>query len=629
MKYLHFVFLFLAAFTGVAHAGAVLAREDFASVVAGRAVNIHVLGNDLYPAEGGYKAYILSQPTYGTVKEVAPGVLQYSAPSGGYAGSDRFTYMLGVTFDPAPSTPDLVTVVQVKIRQPEATTLAITGTSIPDTGSSSLPPWGAGFHSFGIPGIDDSGAPAFLATYQYWRGRRKTEKGIFAGHPLRTVAHMGGKVPDSNGVWTDSSFTDFRPPLLNSVGDLAFVANAVTASRKRQTGIWLQRTNDPLKRVVSLADEVPDARGARWKRFDSVALTDAGSVAFVGSLVPGKGGVTAATSQGLWIASESGVVTVLQRGKYVSIGGIWKRVARFSALENVPGSAGHNRMSATGAFPVRITWTDGDQTIAVCREDGTLSPKLSLRDQVSGMDGVRFKSFGPPALNRDGLLTVRAVVQSRGNALGIRNNEVIVSESAEGIFSVALREQDNLYPDIAVSPRFMRLGEPISNQDSSIALMAPVVDAADIRRPSRGRVRNAFWWRHSDEEHRFLQANSVTYKVPSYWRAFTSVAFPDTPSGQPIFTAERSVVPFGELKPERASSRGLWLATRTGEPVPLAVAGQIFPAPFGPIPIQSVNALTPVPGSPAQRRGYNGVQQVIYRLDCKDGPQLIVRQDLP
>lgn len=634
MTHLYFLLVLLLGFRGLAIAHetpppppppVLVIQDDSATVKVGRSVRINVLANDTYPADQGFQALLLSAPQNGTLKTLAPGVIEYT-PKGVTDAEDSFTYTLG-TAPKQPAT-EAIGTVRITIRTPETTTLVKTGDRIPDAGSAPLLPENAAFRSFSVPGIDDSGAPAFLAVYS-GKGSEGlvTGKGIFAGEPLRLVAYTGGPVRKNTprGELINAKFTALESPLLNSLGDVAFVADAISSTKITETGIWLQQGGGELQQLLSFRYPVSGVPGAKWKAVHSIALTDAGTLPFVATLVPGTGGVTSKTALGLWIASEQGVTRVLQRGKPLTLDRVKRTIKNFAALVSVPGSPGHNRISADGSFPIRITWEDGAQSIVVCDADGKLTPRLSTGDPVPGLPDFQCNRFGFPALNRDGLLAVRVSMTSRTKTVSGKNNEVLVSETASGALSVTAREQASIYRENKRSPHFVRLGEPLSNDVGSVAHIASVVDATAIQNPAAGRLRKALWWGQPSESVHFLQAKSVVFGVPAYWRGFPSMAFPDYSTGHPIFTAVRSEVRTGSYSPEDATRSGLWFGRGAGQSYGLAVTGEMH----GRKRVMGVAALEAVPGSPAQRRSYNAAEQVIYRLDFSDRSQAIIRQELP
>ena len=101
-----------------------------------------------------------------------------------------------------------------------------------------------------------------------------------------------------------SKFATLKDPVMAIDGSIAFPATITGAGIKGANAqtLWWQSNGGAVTLVAQGGPGAVPVAGipdAQWKSFPSLAVTPRGPI-FVGSLVPGKGGVTKATSNGLW-----------------------------------------------------------------------------------------------------------------------------------------------------------------------------------------------------------------------------------------------------------------------------------------------------------------------------------------
>ncbi len=179
------------------------------------------------------------------------------------------------------------------------------------------------------------------------------------------------------GVDPAATFNSIGGPALGNVGSVSHVAftggltvglGGVTAST--DTGVWSH--NSTVARLVAREGAfAPDGNGAAttavFSAFTVQTISQSGRVAFVGDLLIGTGGVTAANDKGLWAENSSGdLVLVSREGQVftVPIAGGGTRNATISAF-SIPGTGGtgganvYKSFTGEGYLLAHITFTDG------------------------------------------------------------------------------------------------------------------------------------------------------------------------------------------------------------------------------------------------------------------------------
>ena len=143
------------------------------------------------------------------------------------------------------------------------------------------------FSFFGSPALNDAGQVAFNGSLTGTSGGFNDDSGIFRGDgtTLTQVARAGQAAPDGNG-----SFSDFFSPVLNDVGQAAFVGFLTGTSGGFSDDLGFFRGDGTtLTQIVRRGQAAPDGNGS-FSDFFSPALNDAGQVAFNGELTGTGGG---------------------------------------------------------------------------------------------------------------------------------------------------------------------------------------------------------------------------------------------------------------------------------------------------------------------------------------------------
>ena len=228
----------------------------------------------------------------------------------------------------------------------------------------------ATFASYGYPALASSGANAFRAKLTTGVGgvTAANARGIFyrdgfvSGYtPLARLGADAGS--------TGTKFKRLKDPVLGNDGGLAFLAKLETSSTVKglaTSTIWWQPPGEPLTLLAQGgAGPGPDLpTAARWETFTSLAIAGGGrGPIFAATLVPGKGGVTAAKATGVWACDFTGAPRLLLRtGDRNIVTG--KKLSSFRLLKATVGSTGVTRSFNDSAQIVWLaTFTDKTQAI--------------------------------------------------------------------------------------------------------------------------------------------------------------------------------------------------------------------------------------------------------------------------
>lgn len=181
----------------------------------------------------------------------------------------------------------------------------------------------------------------------------------FNGTPLVTVAREGSASPGIGGA----TFASFLDPLIDSVGNVAFVGTAKGqgVSSKNKTGLWYGPAGNLslVARLNHQDSKATDGAGAEidatWSSFTSLALPGSSGPLFLAK-ISGKA-ASKKTSIGLWgVDSEGFVRKLIRNGDQL---GDELMVKKFSVLQPVSGSVGASRsFSSGGTVSVLVDFSD-------------------------------------------------------------------------------------------------------------------------------------------------------------------------------------------------------------------------------------------------------------------------------
>jgi hypothetical protein len=225
----------------------------------------------------------------------------------------------------------------------------------------------SGFTSFGLPSVNPSNQIVFLGSLAIGADMTKANaRGIFADLESDGTCSSIVRAGDA-AIPSGSTFSLLKDPVLAADGGLAFPATLKGKTVKglaTQTLWWKPPGGELTLLAQGGASTVPvaDLPGAQWKSFPSLAIAANRGPIFTGTLVPGKGGVTKATSSGLWAVDFEGNLRLLVQSGVTQVDG--KTVKSFTLLNSNVGSQGSTRSFNDNAQVVwRATFEDKSQAI--------------------------------------------------------------------------------------------------------------------------------------------------------------------------------------------------------------------------------------------------------------------------
>jgi hypothetical protein len=525
---------------------------------------------------------------------------------------------------------------QVQIGEPIMTVLFKKGDRVPGRDAT--------FERFGLPSTNDAGSVAFRARIVSAEGARAVIYGPQSDGADGVLVTSGENAPANDGTPTGLTFANFRHPLLNDVGAIAFLATVLGegVDASNDAGVW---TNEGglLRLVAREGDAAPGVSGAVFAHFVSVALGDGAyaieednvappAVAFVAQLEAGRGGVTAANDLGLWIYKRGHdplLRLLLREGSTLPFrtdeAFPGKTVLSFIALQPMPGAAGHghgvgfSRHSwAHDEVLARVKFTDGTQAIAEFR----IGPDFSVQAVAKTGEPTEFKSFSVPTQSFDGQNAYIAKFHvAPVEELGpITPSAVYVANDLDGPSVHHIVSAGDPLPENNEAS-FGRFQNVVNNGHGSYAFLATVAGTGIISANDTGIWRSAI-----NGIVPLVREGSPAPGIDNaIFREFLSLAMPD--NGRAIVKAKAR----NESTLER--TLGIWFTNEgfDGDANTLKLlvrqGGSIAGTSGG--PLQSFSALEYVSGSPTQARSFNNIGDFIFRATFADGSQALVKANLP
>jgi hypothetical protein len=225
---------------------------------------------------------------------------------------------------------------------------------------------GASISSFNLPTLSDDGCITVQAKLFAAKNSDSVILSRSASGILSVSAREGVTVPNLGGA----AYGSFSDPAGGDSNRNAFIAKlkpklgGVTST----TDTILFRVNPAGARGI-LARKGLSAQGTNgvFSLFKSFAWTGSGNngVAFVATLKPKVGGVTAANDTGLWAEGSDGrLYLALREGTTVQIGDASKTIKSFKMLGAVLGSIGQSHSTNfAGGYAALATFTDNTKGV--------------------------------------------------------------------------------------------------------------------------------------------------------------------------------------------------------------------------------------------------------------------------
>jgi hypothetical protein len=264
---------------------------------------------------------------------------------------------------------------------------------------------GAGTAQFGIlspPAFNDSGDVAFFAWLNGVDVNNSSRFGIWtdAGNPrnLRLIARSGNQAP---GAPAGMLLGEFQEPLLNSTGDVAFLAplvgTAVNATNNQ--GLWLTGQDGTTRLVARKGGQVPSlSTGTSFGDFSTfyVRLNDAGRLMFHSKLQ--GAGVTDDNRDSLWVDhAGSQLELVARQGDPAPGAGLGVKFAQLfgSSLNESNHLLFGARLSGPEVLPQGglSYWQKSDELRLIVRF-GDQAPGLDPGWNISGISAIAMNDLG-------------------------------------------------------------------------------------------------------------------------------------------------------------------------------------------------------------------------------------------
>jgi len=621
-----------------------IARDDDLTLPPGFGpFHLKVLANDTDGDKDPLQVISVTQPAHGSAAIANGGFeLTYQLTDENFVGTDTFRYVVsdGLTTDSATVN------VHLPIREPVFSILFKKGDNVPGAGvSGSGVPAGATFQRFGLPSINDVGDVAFRASIESPAGSSSVIVGPKGEEGSAVLVSSGENAPSADGSPTGLTFTNFKHPLFNRSGEVAFIATVTgdAGASSNDLGIWTNQ-GGTLRMAAREGDVAPGISGdaAVFAHFISVAFGDPGvdddssapsPIAFVAELETGRGGVTTANDLGLWFyqneQSGSPLGLLLREGTVLDLrpedAFPGKTVLSFTALQPLLGAygqghgVGFNRFTG-GANGVQalVKFTDGTQAI-VAFLIGREPPVVTIAEtsQLTSSDR-RFRSFGLPTQSGTGQSAFIAKFQIDA-ATGVHsgnNSAIYVANDLDTTAPFLMVSEGDPAPD--VDNAVFRLFQNVVNDGVGNYAFLGTIGGANITS-----VNDTGVWRDSSSNGLRLltrEGSSLPGPENGTFLKFLSMAMSD--DGRVIFKARVR----NDTTLERRTA--IWFTDASDSLRPLVKEGDVIPGTAAG-PVEALGFLERVDASPAQTRSFNGGGAVIFRATFADGSQAVVKATLP
>jgi len=171
-----------------------------------------------------------------------------------------------------------------------------------------IAPGGATFQDFGDPLINKQGQVVAVASLV----NGASGAGLFIGDGANAVAIALDGQPAPKGGSYSASFD--KPLTTNDRGEVAFSARLKGGTSPR--GIF--RWNAGETTTLALAGTIAPGTTGTFASFGDMKLGNDGRVAFIGTLVPGVGGVDFSNNMGIWVGtSDADLQLVVRTGEVI------------------------------------------------------------------------------------------------------------------------------------------------------------------------------------------------------------------------------------------------------------------------------------------------------------------------
>lgn len=311
-------------------------------------------------------------------------------------------------------------------------TVDFTMRAVAMTGDAAPGAPGAHFVGFGYPVINASGDVSFLATLGGPGVDQSNDSGIWMQRNgnVSLIAREGDAAPNLNGM----EFGPFseKPCALNDRGELAFGAGLrdVGSTEIGISSIWFA-SQGAMSLVAKVGDAAPGAPGATFGIIGSLALNNAGRIAFSGELTGGR--PLPFPHHGMWSGPPDDLALVAGSGDAATgTQGVFSTIRTPFAGQQLD-SRGASVFWSTVFDPItRDTnssgvWQGGSGALELIVQEG---------DVAAGANGAMFEDVRDSLSGANGVVVFSGRIPSASGSFGSSNGVWRASES--GLSSVIL-----------------------------------------------------------------------------------------------------------------------------------------------------------------------------------------------
>ena len=350
----------------------------------------------------------------------------------------------------------------------------------------------ATFSTFGSPAVNAQDGAAFEATLTGTGLTAVNDLGIFADDntgTLQLVAQTGQASLLTNTGTGTATFVSLGNPLYNNNawvafgGQLKVVAGEATAAT--ELGVWCNSTGS-LTLVAREGSPAPNTTSgttlSTFSAFDSVGLSDVGTVIVATLTANTAAGVTTATNLGIWEGTmPANLALELRTGQVVGS----KTISKLTYLSSQTLVGGQTRNFASNSGDLALGATFTDKTTGIVKvagitnfTGGTASVVASTDDDavpVPGVTGATYSVFSSPIINTNDNVAFEATLATLSGVVTTTTNAGIWADDNTGTLQLVARS-GTVAPGTTAA--FVTLSDPVYNDNEAVAFHGTLKVAA-------------------------------------------------------------------------------------------------------------------------------------------------------
>jgi len=351
----------------------------------------------------------------------------------------------------------------------------------------------ATFSTFGNPAVNAQDGAAFEATLTGTGLTTANDLGIFADDntgTLQLVAQTGQADLLTNTGTGTATFVSMGNPLYNNNeavafgGQLKVVAGEATAAT--EMGVWCNSTGS-LTLVAREGSPAPNTTPgttlSTFSAFDSLGLSDVGTVIVATLAANTTAGVTTASNLGIWEGTTPANLALQLRTGQV-VGGKTISTLTYLSLQTLVGGQTRNFASNSGDLVLGATFTNKTTGIVEVAgisnfTGGTASVVASTDDTaipVPGVTGATYSAFSSPIINTNDNVAFEATLATLSGVVTTTTNAGIWADDNTGTLQLVARSGNNVAPGTTAD--FVTLSDPVYNNNEAVAFKGTLKVAA-------------------------------------------------------------------------------------------------------------------------------------------------------